>query len=194
MTEQGMLEKLQGMIDEKRFAHSLGVRDTAVLLAERYGVDTEKAKVAGLLHDCAKNIPKEEGIKRCEKAGISLKPVCYVEKGLVHSYLGAIIAKTEFGVTDEEILSAIYYHTTGHEDMPLLTKIVYLSDIIEPGRNVPNLDELRQIALEDIDEALIRAINSTICHILSKGSVLDCDTVMARNFLVQEKRMQALAI
>ena len=194
MTEQAMLEKLQGMMDEKRFKHSIGVRDTAVMLAEKHGEDVEKARIAGLLHDCAKNFPKEESIRRCEEAGVRLKPVCYAEKGLVHSYLGAIVAKEEFGISDEAILSAIYYHTTGHEDMPLLTKIVYLSDIIEPGRNVPNLEELRQIAMEDIDEALIRAINSTICHILSKGSVLDCDTVMARNFLVQQKRQCALPV
>ena len=194
MTEQAMLEKLRDMIDAKRFAHSIGVRDTAVMLARQYGVDAEKASIAGLLHDCAKNIPKEESIRRCEEAGIPLKPVCYIEKGLVHSYLGAIVAKEEFGIMDEEILSAIFYHTTGHEDMPMLTKIVYLSDILEPGRNVPNLEELRKIAMDDIDEALIRAINSTICHILQKGSVLDCDTVMARNFLVQEKRQMALPI
>lgn len=194
MTEQAMLEKLREMIDAKRFAHSIGVRDTAVMLARQYGVDTEKARIAGLLHDCAKNIPKDESIRRCEEAGIPLKPVCYIERGLVHSYLGAMVAKDEFGITDEEILSAIFYHTTGHEDMPLLTKIVYLSDIIEPGRNVPNLEELRALAIKDIDEALIRAINSTITHVLSKGSILDCDTVMARNFLVMEKRRSALTI
>lgn len=189
MTEKVLLEKLQGMIDEKRYIHSLGVRDTAVLLARKYGVSEEKARLAGILHDCAKNIPKEEGIARCEAAGIPLKPICYIEKGLVHSYLGAHIAKTEFDIDDPEILDAIYYHTTGHEDMPMLTKIIYLSDIIEPGRNVPNLEELRRIAMEDIDEALIKAINSTITHVLGKGSVLDCDTVAARNFLVQKKRL-----
>lgn len=194
MTEQAMLEKLRDMIDAKRFAHSIGVRDTAVILARQYGVDAEKARIAGLLHDCAKNIPKDESIRRCEEAGIPLKPVCYIERGLVHSYLGAMVAKEEFGITDEEILSAIFYHTTGHEDMPLLTKIIYLSDIIEPGRNVPNLEELRSLAMQDIDEALIRAINSTITHVLSKGSILDCDTVKARNFLVMEKRRSALAI
>lgn len=194
MTEQAMLEKLRDMIDAKRFAHSIGVRDTAVILARQYGVDAEKARIAGLLHDCAKNIPKDESIRRCEEAGIPLKPVCYIERGLVHSYLGAMVAKEEFGITDEEILSAIFYHTTGHEDMPLLTKIIYLSDIIEPGRNVPNLEGLRSLAMQDIDEALIRAINSTITHVLSKGSILDCDTVMARNFLVMEKRRSALTI
>ena len=189
MTEKALLEKLQSMVDEKRYIHSLGVRDTAVLLARRYGVSEEKARIAGILHDCAKNIPKEESIARCEAAGIPLKPICYIEKGLVHSYLGAHIAKTEFGIDDREILDAIYYHTTGHEDMPMLTKIIYLSDIIEPGRNVPNLEELRRVAMEDIDEALIKAINSTITHVLGKGSVLDCDTVSARNFLVQKKRL-----
>lgn len=194
MTEQAMIEKLRGMVSEKRFLHSLGVRDTAVLLAERYGVDAEKARIAGVLHDCAKDIPKSEAFRMCDEAGISLKPVCYIEKGLVHSYLGAHIAKTEFGVSDSEILEAIYYHTTGHEDMPLLTKIIYLSDIIEPGRNVPNVEELRRIAMEDIDEALILSINQTISHVLQKGSVLDTDTVAARNFLVQQKRMELSAV
>ena len=192
MTEQAMIEKLRGMVGEKRFAHSLGVRDTAALLAEKYGVDIEKARIAGILHDCAKDIPKPEAFARCEEAGIKLKPVCYIEKGLVHSYLGAHIAKTEFDIEDPEILDAIYYHTTGHEDMPLLTKIIYLSDMIEPGRNIPNVKELRQIALKDIDEALILSINSTICHVIQKGSVLDCDTVAARNFLVHQKRASAV--
>ncbi len=194
MTEQAMIEKLRGMMSEKRFLHSLGVRDTAVLLAERYGIDTEKARVAGILHDCAKDIPKPEAFRMCDAAGISLKPVCYIEKGLVHSYLGAHIAKTEFGVSDSEVLEAIYYHTTGHEDMPLLTKIIYLSDIIEPGRNVPNVEKLRQIAMDDIDEALILSINQTIAHVLQKGSVLDTDTVAARNFLVQQKREALSAV
>lgn len=188
MTELEMLQKLEEMLDEKRFKHSLGVRDTAEMLARCYGEDVEKARIAGVLHDCAKNIPKDEAFAICERESIPLKPVCYIEKGLVHAYLGAHIAKHEFGIKDGDILSAIYYHTTGHEDMPLLTKIIYLSDLIEPGRNIPHLEELRLLAQKDIDEALIRAINSTISHVLSKGSILDCDTVMARNFLVQEKR------
>lgn len=194
MTEQAMLQKLRDMLDEHRFLHSLGVRDTAEMLANCYGADVNKARLAGVLHDCAKNIPKEEAFAICKREGIVLKPVCYIEKGLVHSYLGAYIAQTEFGVTDKEVLDAIYYHTTGHENMPLLTKIVYLSDLIEPGRNMPNVEELRHIARTDIDEALIRAINSTITHVLGKGSILDCDTVAARNFLVQEKRKQTSAV
>lgn len=194
MTEQGMLEKLRTMIDDKRYTHSIGVRDTAELLAKRYGVDTKKARIAGILHDCAKNIPKPDAFAMCEREGIKLKPVCYIEKGLVHSYLGAHIAKTEFGIEDREILDAIYYHTTGHVDMPMLTKIIYLADMIEPGRNIPNLEELRRIAIEDIDEALIRSINSTITHVLGKGSILDCDTVAARNFLVQQKREAESAV
>lgn len=188
MTEREMTEKLQTMIDEKRFIHSLGVRDTAVLLAEHYGYDQKKARIAGLLHDCAKNIPKDTALKMSREAGIPLKPVCFVERGLIHAYLGAHIAKTEFGISDQEILDAIYYHTTGHEDMPWLTKIVYLSDLIEPSRKIPNLEKIRALALQDLDEALIQVINSTITHVLGKGSILDVDTVLARNFLVQKKR------
>ncbi len=188
MTEAAMLEKLRTMVDEKRFIHSIGVRDTAEMLAKQYSVDTEKARIAGLLHDCAKNIPKDTAVEMCRAAGITLKPVCFVERGLIHPYLGAHIAKVEFGISDKEILDAIYYHTTGHEDMPPLTKIVYLSDLIEPSRQIPNVEALRALAMEDIDEALIRCINATITHVLGKGSVLDLDTVAARNFLVQRKR------
>ncbi len=188
MTEAAMIEKLRTMVDEKRLTHSLGVRDTAEMLAKRYGADVEKARVAGLLHDCAKNIPKDTAVNMCRTAGIVLKPVCFIERGLIHSYLGAHVAKTEFGIEDKEILDAIYYHTTGHEDMPLLTKIVYLSDLIEPSRQIPDVDALRALAMEDIDEALIRCINATIVHVLGKGSILDLDTVVARNFLVEKKR------
>lgn len=188
MTEQQITDKVKIMVDRKRFLHSEGVRDTAEKLARHYGVSTEKARIAGILHDCAKCIPNDEALQRCADANIKLKPVCFLEKGLIHSYLGAYIAENEFGIDDEEILTAIYYHTTGCENMSLLTKIIYLSDIIEPQRNVPNLTKLRELSYRDLDEALIKAIGSTITHVLSKGSVLDCDTVNARNYLVVEKR------
>ncbi|MDD6308082.1 MAG: bis(5'-nucleosyl)-tetraphosphatase (symmetrical) YqeK [Clostridia bacterium] len=191
MTEQQMEEKLHTMVDEKRFIHCIGVRDTAEMLAKQYAADQEKARVAGLLHDCAKNIPKDTAVAMCREAGIELKPICLIERGLIHPYLGAYIAKTQFNVTDEDVLQAIYYHTTGHEDMPLLTKIIYLSDMIEPSRQIPRLQELRDLAMRDLDAALIQCINSTITHVLGKGSVLDCDTVAARNFLVMEKRKLA---
>jgi len=184
LTEAEMIEKLKSVLKESRFIHTLGVADTAVYLAEKYGADKEKARIAGLLHDCAKNIPGDEAIKYCEENGVNLKEVCIHEHSLIHAYLGAYLAKYEYGVDDEEILSAIYYHTTGKENMSLLEKIVYVADTIEPSRTQAGVDVLRTLAETNLDGALLKAIESTIRHILNKGGILDTDTVAARNYLM----------
>lgn len=188
MTEQEMMQEVEGMLTPERFRHSVGVKETAERLALQYGVDAEKARIAGILHDCAKNIPKLEAMEICNNEGVKLKDICRVEKGLMHAYLGAHMAKTRFGVEDEEILDAIYYHTTGAVDMKPLTKIIYLADMIEPGRKISGIEPLRMQAFKDIDDALIRAFDSTIRHVINKGGILDCDTINARNFLVIERK------
>lgn len=188
LTEQEMIEKLRYMLKPSRFRHSLGVRDTSILLAEHYGADCEKARLAGLLHDCAKNMSLDESVKYCRQNHYRLKEVCFVEPTLIHAPLGSLMAQKEFGVTDPEVLDAIYYHTTGHENMPLLTKIIYLADTIEPNRTQAGVEQLRVTAFENLDEALIRAIDATVRHILNKGGILDTDTVAARNYLITERK------
>lgn len=188
MTEHEITQQVKAMLSPERFNHSLGVRDTAEELAAHWGADTEKVRIAGILHDCAKNIPKNQALSICQSEGVVLKDICYTEKGLIHSYLGAHFAKTRFGINDIEILDAIFYHTTGHENMPLITKIIYLADMIEPGRNIAGIEYLRRQAFKDIDDALIRAFDSTIRHVINKGGILDCDTIAARNYLVAYKK------
>lgn len=184
LTEAEMIEKLRAALKESRFIHTLGVADTAVYLAEKYGADKEKARIAGLLHDCAKNIPGDVAIEYCRERGVPLKEVCIYEHSLIHAYLGSYLAKCEYGVEDEEILTAIYYHTTGKEDMSLLEKIIYVADTIEPSRTQAGVASLREVAENDLDGALLRAIDSTIRHIINKGGILDTDTVAARNYLM----------
>lgn len=188
LTEQEMIEKLSFTLKPSRFKHSLGVRDTAVLLAKHYGADCEKARLAGLLHDCAKNMAFEDSIKYCRENHYRLKEVCFFEPTLIHAPLGSLMAQREYGVTDPEVLDAIYYHTTGHENMPLLTKIIYLADTIEPNRTQAGVEQLRVTAFESLDEALIRAIDATVRHIINKGGILDTDTVAARNYLITERK------
>lgn len=147
MTEHEITQQVKSMLSPERFKHSLGVMETAAKLAAHYGADTQKARIAGILHDCAKNIPKNQALSICEQEGVVLKDICYAEKGLIHSYLGAHLAKTRFGINDIEILDAIYYHTTGHKNMTLLTKIIYLADMIEPGRTIAGTEPLRVQAL-----------------------------------------------
>ena len=188
MTEFEMIEKLRSALKPSRFQHSLGVRDTAIHLAERYGADRDKARLAGLLHDCAKNMTFNDSIEYCRKNHFRLNEICFVEPSLIHAPLGSLIARREYGVTDPEVLDAIYYHTTGHENMPLLTKIIYLADTIEPSRTHAGVEQLRITAFENIDEALLRAIDATVRHIINKGGILDTDTISARNYLIMESK------
>ncbi len=184
MTESQMIEKLRTSLNDHRFTHTMGVADTAVELAKKWGGDVQKARIAGLLHDCAKNIPADEAIKYCKDNRVFLKDICMHEHSLIHAYLGAHLAKVEYGVEDSEILTAIYYHTTGCEDMSLLTKVIYVADTVEPSRTQAGVEQLRVAAFEDLDAALVRCIDSTVRHIINKGGILDCDTVAARNSLI----------
>ena len=162
-------KKLRKELDEDRYTHTLGVMYTSAALAMRYGVDLEKAQVAGLLHDCAKCIPNEKKLKMCEKYNI---PITRVENNapfLLHSKLGAYLAKEKYGVQDEEILQAIVWHTTGKPDMTLLEEIVFLADYIEPMRwKAENLEEIRRIAFVDLDLAVYMTLRDTL-HYLETG-------------------------
>ena len=188
LTEADMIKKLAMVLNEHRFTHTMGVAETAVRLAEKWGADEEKAKIAGLLHDCAKNIPSEDAIKYCRENKVFLKDICFHEPSLIHAYLGAYLAKVEYEVEDSEILTAIYYHTTGCDDMSLLTKIIYVADTMEPSRTQAGVEQLRVLAFEDLDAALIRSIDATVRHIINKGGILDCDTIAARNSLIIKKK------
>ncbi len=188
LTEKEMTDKLRIALKPSRFLHTLGVRDTAVELARHYGADVEKARLAGLLHDCAKNMTFQDSVEYCRHNHFRLKEACFVEPSLIHAPLGSLMAQKEYGVTDPEVLDAIYYHTTGHENMPLLTKIIYLADTIEPNRTHAGVEQLRITAFENLNEALLRAIDATVRHIINKGGILDTDTVSARNYLISEKK------
>lgn len=188
MTEQEIIEKLRTRLNDHRFKHTLGVMETAEKLAEVYGADKDKARLAGLLHDCAKNIPADEAMKYCRENRVFLKDICAYEPSLIHAYLGAHLARVEYGVEDEEIIAAIYYHTTGEDDMELLTKIIYVADTIEPNRTQVGVDTLRELAFKDLDATLIKCIDATVRHIINKGGILDCDTIAARNSLIIEKK------
>lgn len=151
---------LKTMLKPERFAHSLGVRDTAAQMAEIFGADVEKARIAGLLHDNAKNM--DNIYSRCTDLEVELDGFEKENPGLVHAKLGAETAKCEFYITDSEILDAIRWHTVGRPKMSLLEKIVFVADLTEPGRSFPDADFLRKLAFSDIDKALFECVSSTI--------------------------------
>lgn len=158
--EQDFEEKLKSILSPSRFEHSIGVRDTAIKMAEIFGADVKKAEIAGLLHDNAKNM--DSLYDRCRDLEVELDEVEQENIGLVHAKLGAETAKCLFGITDPEIINAIRWHTIGRPDMSLLEKIVFIADLAEPGRDFPELDLLRKLAFSDIDKALFECVRRTV--------------------------------
>lgn len=106
----------------------------------------------------------------------------------MHAFLGAAVAKKDYGIEDEEILSAIYYHTTAKPDMSPLEKLIYIADMTEPGRTIPQSDEIRALAERDVDEALVYAIGCSIKHVIRKGTLIHPDSVHALNYLIEHRR------
>lgn len=188
MEKEQMKKKLKTMLSGDRYAHSIGVCETAVRLAKMYGADADKAYTAGLLHDAAKNLGKKEMLSECERLGVELDAVQRANIALVHAVLGAEYIKEQFGVEDEEIVSAVRYHTTGKADMTLLERIIYIADMIEPHRAFDGVDELRRAAEKDIDEACMLGLSQTIGFTLKKGGLIHEDTIHARNWLIVNKK------
>lgn len=184
MVYEQMVEKLKGMLSEKKFEHSMEVKDCAVKLAFIYDGDVEKASIAGLLHDCAKCLSDEELLKKAEEFGILLDDILKRESAILHASVGAEIARRDFEVTDSDILNSIKNHTTGNENMSLLDKIIYIADYISEDRKFPGIEELRKVAQEDINAGVLMGMDLTIKHILSKGRLIHPETIKARNSLI----------
>ena len=149
-----MIELLKEDLSEKRFQHSVNTMKEAVELAKKYGVDEDKARKAGLLHDCGKL--KNERVGALEHAG-----------------LGAKLVKTKYNIYDEDIVNAILYHTTGRTNMSMLEKIVFIADKIESGRDYEGVEELRKEAYLDIDKAIIMSLERTMEYLKEIGAAID---------------------
>ena len=169
-------------LKHKRIPHVLGTEQEAIRLAERYGADVEKARRAALLHDCTKKLDMEEQLALCRRYGIQLDGLEQKALKLLHSKTGAAIARDVFGV-DDEIYSAIWYHTTGHANMTKLEKIIYLADYIEPSRDFPGVDKLRKVCYEDLDRGLLMGLEMTIEEMTSMGNPVHHATIEARDAL-----------
>ena len=169
-----MIKKLKPRITEKSFIHSIGVEYTAASMAFVYGASVEKARIAGILHDNAKCIPTDEKLRKAEKFGLPISKSERKNPDLLHGKLGAYYARTKFDVTDEEILSAITWHTTGHPCMTLLDKIIFVADYIEPNRKmIKELPEIRHEAMTDIDKAVMHILKNTLGYLETKNDSID---------------------
>ena len=166
-------KKLHYMLSPKRFTHTQGVADESVRLAKVHGADEKKAYLAGLLHDCAKDISNKEKLDMCDKYGLELDEVLVNQTDLIHPFLGAELARDMFGIDDEDVLNAVRYHTTGRPGMSTLEKIVYLADFFEPNRHYfEGMDEMKKLAYKDLDKAMAFALDHTIKYNKGKKRVI----------------------
>jgi predicted HD superfamily hydrolase involved in NAD metabolism len=184
MTIDEIRYKLQGTLSPKRFSHSLGVMETSVKLASQFGVDVKKAEIAGLLHDCARELENEEVLKLCKEHNIEVDDVCEHEPKLLHGPVGAVVARKEYGIEDEEILGAIYCHTTGRKNMNALDKIIFLADYVEPGRDFSGVEKVREVVFEDLDKGMVVSLISIIKHLVKKKQLIQKDTIDTWNFII----------
>ncbi|WP_284638645.1 bis(5'-nucleosyl)-tetraphosphatase (symmetrical) YqeK [Paenibacillus silviterrae] len=185
MKREELIESVRFQMPPKRWEHTLGVMQTAVKLAGQYGADPEKAELASILHDVCKYWPVEEQAKALRDVSDPGDWLDY-DKELWHAPAGAIVAKERYGVTDEDVLHAIRYHTSGRIGMSLLEKIVCLADYIEPGRDFPGVNNIREIAEHSVEKALVAGFDGTISFLLEKGKRIYPLTVLARNGLIEE--------
>ncbi len=171
---------LKKHLTKERYQHTLGVAYIAMALAMKYNPDTsnadfvKKAELAGLLHDCAKNMDTNKKLRICDKNNIPYTELEAENTYLLHGKIGAYIAKTKFDVQDEDILQAITWHTTGRPGMSTLEKIIYIADYIEPSRRpIPDLDYIRKLAFEDLDKTMRAILVSTIQYLQKSNKPFD---------------------
>lgn len=166
-------ELVRSRLSDKRYEHTINVKKMAVKLAKQYGVDEEKAALAALLHDSAKELSKDE-MRAIMQAHPELAEGGESRPAPVwHGICAAILARTEWGVEDEAVLSAIACHTAGKPGMSKLDKIVYLADMSSAERDWPGVNRLRKLERKDLDAAMLMALKQTNDFVLSQGNPLD---------------------
>ena len=179
-------EKAYALLKPSRIAHVAGCESEAVKLAMRWGEDPEIAAEAGILHDITKKRNFEEQLILCGKYGIINDNLELASPKLLHAKTGAALARDLFGVS-EAVYEAIRWHTTGKPDMTLLEKIIYLADYIEPTRDFPGVEKLREQCYEDIDAAMALGLSMSLADIRSYGEEPYKDTVEACEWYSREE-------
>lgn len=176
-------EELKKRLTEKRYIHSLGTMKAAGELAKIYGEDEEEARFAGLLHDVAKEMPKEQIEEYLREHNIEADEIEKEQMGLLHAKIGASIAKEEFGAS-LKVQKAICYHTTGNKEMDTFAKIIYLADKLEENRTYDEVEELREIAKKDLDKAMLITLSFALQKSIKKEKMIHPDTILIRNHLL----------
>ena len=181
-------EELKPVLSERRYIHSIGVMEMCEQLAKIYGVDVQTAKIAGLLHDIAKETTSEEKLEYAKQNNIEIDEVEKTNPQILHGKIGAYMAKAKYGVS-KEIQNAIEYHTETNPNMDTLAKIVYVSDKIELNRKDENFEIKyeRELATKDLDETVIYIIDANIIKLIKNKKLINPTILKTRNTLIKAK-------
>ncbi len=185
---QKVITELENSLDSKRFAHTMGVAYTAACIAMRYDYDMDRAYWAGLLHDCAKCLSHKQRLAYCAEYGLPVTEVESSNPALLHAKVGADMCRRKYGIEDDEIYNAVLYHTTGHPNMSMLDKIIYIADYIEPNRcEAPNLENVRRQTFTDIDTALRTLLSDSVKYLESSSKAIDPMTMQTYQFYINQE-------
>lgn len=179
-------EYLKNNIGESRYIHTLGVVKTAKELAKLNNEDENKAELAALVHDIAKQMPIPKQMEILKDSGIEIDIITENSPQVLHGFVGAILAKSLIGVEDEDIINAVKNHTVARKNMSTLEKIIYIADYIEPNRNYPGVEELRKITYDNLNDGVLQGIENTINFVMSRRQLVHPSTMDARNYLILE--------
>lgn len=179
------LSAVRERLGERGANHSLRVADAAADLAQTYGVDAKLARLAGLLHDWDRDRPRVELVDAARAGGLSVGPIDEAVPYLLHARTGAISLAAVFPELPEEVLHAVARHTVGARDMSELDQVVYLADMIEPSRDYPGVEALRDaVGVATLSELFVLGYQQSFMHLVRERRRIHPDTVDVWNALV----------
>lgn len=186
LSHDQLVQKLKETLTTSRFEHVLRVEQTAVDLAQQYGANIEKASIAGLVHDYAKQRPDDDFIAAIKQYRLPSELLNY-GNAIWHGVVGWIFVKNELGIDDLDILHAVQYHTVGHQYMNQLAQIIYMADYIEPGRDFPGVTEAREITHQSLAEGVAYQTQQTLKYLVENRKPVYPQTIVTYNAWVPKR-------
>lgn len=178
-----MFKLVENKLSAKRFYHTQNVANLGAELALLYDVDVRKTALACLLHDITKEESLKLQLQNLQNSDIIVKNEIKISPALYHSKTGMLFVRDKLKITDEEILNAISYHTTGAKNMTMLQKIVYVADAISLDRKYKGVEQYRKLAKQDLEKCMLELITYSMKDLLAKHFTIPIDTIECYNEL-----------
>ncbi|MGI5911390.1 MAG: bis(5'-nucleosyl)-tetraphosphatase (symmetrical) YqeK [Syntrophomonadaceae bacterium] len=189
LNQQEAIKIICSRLSPRRYQHSLQVAEIARKMACHYSIDPDKAYLTGILHDYAKGIPGAQLLDLAHANKLLVNEIDNLVPDLLHAPVGAFLLQFELFIDDEEILQAVRSHTLGSLNMSKLDQIIYLADMIEPGRDYPGLERLKCLAWRDLNQGMLFGLESTIKYCMDQHRILHPLTIQVRNHFLKKVKL-----